>query len=315
MWNALWIFVGGGLGSLARWGVSGLVANKFGETFPWGTLIVNISGSFVIGLFATATGPEGRWLAPAPPFIRRNPCARSSPGSAAASPPGGGGMACCSPPRSAVRCGSPGSSPSSPARDSSISPATSRAPTSWSSTPPARSSPRTRRIVSTTSTCRRGSSTRSRRRPSGPASTPSSPHPSSRCPSSRSRPCPTPWHSRCGAGSAGSCCSPPSRYSARRRRARARAGSGWCSGRSPSCPSSRPSRTARTASSRSSSSPACSRSCAAGGTASPGSSSAACSTSLSWCSCSPCSSGSRGAGARSSVSARWAPSWSPSRYR
>ena len=64
MWNALWIFVGGGLGSLARWGASGLVANKFGETFPWGTLIVNVSGSFVIGLFATATGPEGRWLAP-----------------------------------------------------------------------------------------------------------------------------------------------------------------------------------------------------------------------------------------------------------
>jgi CrcB protein len=63
MWNALWIFVGGGLGSLARWGVSGLAANKFGETFPWGTLIVNISGSFVIGLFATATGTDGRWLA------------------------------------------------------------------------------------------------------------------------------------------------------------------------------------------------------------------------------------------------------------
>ena len=65
MWNALWIFVGGGLGSLARWGVSGWIANTIGETFPWGTLLVNISGSFVIGLFATVTGPEGRWLAPA----------------------------------------------------------------------------------------------------------------------------------------------------------------------------------------------------------------------------------------------------------
>src|SRR5580765_319412 len=64
MWHALWIFVGGGLGSLARWGVSGLVANRVGETFPWGTIIVNITGCFVIGLFATATGPEGRWLAP-----------------------------------------------------------------------------------------------------------------------------------------------------------------------------------------------------------------------------------------------------------
>src|SRR5262245_25738246 len=65
MWNALWIFIGGGLGTLARWGCSGLIANKIGETFPWGTLFVNVSGSFLIGLFATLTGPEGRWLAPA----------------------------------------------------------------------------------------------------------------------------------------------------------------------------------------------------------------------------------------------------------
>jgi CrcB protein len=63
MWNALWIFVGGGLGSLARWGVSGWIATAAGETFPWGTIIVNITGCFVIGVFATVTGPEGRWLA------------------------------------------------------------------------------------------------------------------------------------------------------------------------------------------------------------------------------------------------------------
>ncbi len=65
MLNALWIFLGGGLGTLARWGASGVVAHAFGETFPWGTLIVNVSGSFVIGVFATLTGPEGRWLASA----------------------------------------------------------------------------------------------------------------------------------------------------------------------------------------------------------------------------------------------------------
>jgi CrcB protein len=65
MWNALWIFVGGGLGSLARWGASGFVANRFGQTFPWGTLTVNVTGSFIIGLFAAATGPDGRWMAPA----------------------------------------------------------------------------------------------------------------------------------------------------------------------------------------------------------------------------------------------------------
>jgi CrcB protein len=65
MWSGLWIFVGGGLGSLARWWFSGWIANAVGQTFPWGTLLVNITGSFVIGLFATVTGPEGRWLAPA----------------------------------------------------------------------------------------------------------------------------------------------------------------------------------------------------------------------------------------------------------
>src|SRR6266436_980655 len=65
MLNALWIFVGGGLGSLARWWLSGYIASTVGQTFPWGTLVVNVSGCFVIGLFATVTGPEGRWLAPA----------------------------------------------------------------------------------------------------------------------------------------------------------------------------------------------------------------------------------------------------------
>jgi len=68
MWNALWIFVGGGLGSLARWGVSGWIAGRIGETFPWGTLLVNISGSFVIGLFASVTGPAGRWGLVPPSF-------------------------------------------------------------------------------------------------------------------------------------------------------------------------------------------------------------------------------------------------------
>ena len=63
MWNAVVIFLGGGLGSLARWGVATLAAGRFGETFPWGTLIINVTGSFLIGAFATLTGPEGRFLA------------------------------------------------------------------------------------------------------------------------------------------------------------------------------------------------------------------------------------------------------------
>jgi CrcB protein len=55
---------GGALGSVARFWLSGVVAQRFGETFPSGTLLVNVSGSFVIGFFATLTGPDGRWLVP-----------------------------------------------------------------------------------------------------------------------------------------------------------------------------------------------------------------------------------------------------------
>ena len=57
-----WIFLGGGLGSIARFAGSGFIARHFGETFPWGTLLVNVTGSFVIGFFATLTGTDGKWL-------------------------------------------------------------------------------------------------------------------------------------------------------------------------------------------------------------------------------------------------------------
>ena len=56
----LWIAIGGALGSVARYGCSSLVARAVGETFPWGTLIVNVTGSFVIGFFVGLTGPDGR---------------------------------------------------------------------------------------------------------------------------------------------------------------------------------------------------------------------------------------------------------------
>ncbi|MBL9138187.1 MAG: fluoride efflux transporter CrcB [Verrucomicrobiales bacterium] len=60
--SALAIFLGSGLGGLARWWLSGLIAARVGETFPWGTLVVNVTGSFAIGLMAGFTGPEGRFL-------------------------------------------------------------------------------------------------------------------------------------------------------------------------------------------------------------------------------------------------------------
>jgi fluoride exporter len=56
----LWIAVGSALGGMARFWCSGLAARLIGETFPWGTLLVNVVGSFIIGFFATLTGPDGR---------------------------------------------------------------------------------------------------------------------------------------------------------------------------------------------------------------------------------------------------------------
>jgi CrcB protein len=55
-----WIMLGGALGTGARYWCSGFIARTIGETFPWGTLIINVAGSLVIGFFATMTGPDGR---------------------------------------------------------------------------------------------------------------------------------------------------------------------------------------------------------------------------------------------------------------
>ena len=60
----LLVALGGAIGSVARFWCSGLVANTLGQTFPWGTLLVNIVGSFVIGFIATLTGPDGRLFVP-----------------------------------------------------------------------------------------------------------------------------------------------------------------------------------------------------------------------------------------------------------
>jgi CrcB protein len=49
---------------VARFGCSSLIANWFGQTFPLGTLVINVVGSLIIGFFATVTGPDGRVLAP-----------------------------------------------------------------------------------------------------------------------------------------------------------------------------------------------------------------------------------------------------------
>jgi CrcB protein len=60
MVSYFWIAVGSALGGMARYFCSGVAAHMIGQTFPFGTLIVNVIGSFIIGFFATLTGPDGR---------------------------------------------------------------------------------------------------------------------------------------------------------------------------------------------------------------------------------------------------------------
>ena len=56
----LWVALGGALGSVSRFWLSGLVASRLGETFPWGTLVINVTGSFVIGIIGALASPDGR---------------------------------------------------------------------------------------------------------------------------------------------------------------------------------------------------------------------------------------------------------------
>jgi CrcB protein len=50
----LWVAIGSLFGGTSRYFVSGFAARRFGEIFPWGTVIVNVSGAFAIGVIAAA---------------------------------------------------------------------------------------------------------------------------------------------------------------------------------------------------------------------------------------------------------------------
>jgi CrcB protein len=61
------LVVGSVLGGTARYFVSGVVARRFGEAFPWGTLLINVTGAFLIGIFgARATHDVSMLAQPAP---------------------------------------------------------------------------------------------------------------------------------------------------------------------------------------------------------------------------------------------------------
>ena len=53
MATAIGIALAGAAGALARYGLDGFVSRKTGGGFPWGTFVVNVTGSLVIGLLFT----------------------------------------------------------------------------------------------------------------------------------------------------------------------------------------------------------------------------------------------------------------------
>lgn len=64
MTTALLVMAGAALGAGCRWALGGAVQARFGSVFPWGTLVINVIGSLVLGvlLAAAATGAAGAGL-------------------------------------------------------------------------------------------------------------------------------------------------------------------------------------------------------------------------------------------------------------
>ena len=63
---SFWLALGlaGSLGAMARFGVSYWMLQWFGRDFPWGTLLVNILGSFFMGFFAVYLLSKLHWSEP-----------------------------------------------------------------------------------------------------------------------------------------------------------------------------------------------------------------------------------------------------------
>ena len=55
----LWVAVGSALGGVSRYGFGLMASRLWGDAFPWGTICINVLGSFVIGLFAALTTADG----------------------------------------------------------------------------------------------------------------------------------------------------------------------------------------------------------------------------------------------------------------
>ena len=57
------------LGGITRYFLSGVIARRVGETFPWGTLFINVSGSFLIGIFGGLAEDSASLMALPDPWL------------------------------------------------------------------------------------------------------------------------------------------------------------------------------------------------------------------------------------------------------
>jgi CrcB protein len=58
----VWVAMGGALGSMARYAMSGWVSRLADGAFPFGTMVVNVTGAILIGFLAALSLPDGRVL-------------------------------------------------------------------------------------------------------------------------------------------------------------------------------------------------------------------------------------------------------------
>lgn len=64
--NLLLVATGSALGGVGRYWCGSALALRYGDAFPWGTLFVNVFGSFLIGLVAVLALADGRPLLDSP---------------------------------------------------------------------------------------------------------------------------------------------------------------------------------------------------------------------------------------------------------
>jgi CrcB protein len=63
------VVLGSVLGGTARYFISGFVARRVGETFPWGTLFINVSGAFLIGILGALAEHDNSLFASPSPWL------------------------------------------------------------------------------------------------------------------------------------------------------------------------------------------------------------------------------------------------------